>query len=176
MNGLKRILRLLKPREQVLMLLFFLGIGLFWFSSAWQRLSDFRNDRLHLVSEEEIQQLWLNREASIRVGLEEVQLLFNPELAYSAPRLSARVDRLARNLEAPFSAEPVRTREGPAFLTHVQRITFQGASLAQLIQFEESLLEERPYLSLEEVRILPRSSRIEYDATFSVTAIEMFTE
>jgi hypothetical protein len=170
---LRRLVRRLKPREQLLMVLFFSALVLIWLGSAWQRLDVASETLGSLEAEGEINELWLSREASIRFGLEEVKGLINPEMTYSRARLSAEVDRLAREIGVPFTAEAVRTREAQAYVTHIQRINLQGASLAQLITFEETLLRERPYLSLEEVRILPRSSRLQLDATFVVTAIEL---
>lgn len=172
-SDFKRWVKGLRAREQGLMLLFFFTLALLWFFSSWDNLQESLARQTTLRAESSIQALWLDRETRILEGLAEVRSQIVPDRTFNPSALAGRVDQIARQSGSPFSAEPVRTREGQAFLTHTQRLTFQGATLDQLIGFEESLLAERPYLSIEEVRILPRSNRLQLDATFIVTAIEL---
>lgn len=142
-------------REKLLTLVFILVIAALWANSWMSRLSGWNDGRRSSGVELQTQQQWLERRDEYTIGLARALERVDPSKTFEASKLSAEVDSLLRssNLSAKADIDPVRTREGEIFNDHNLRVRLDRISLAQLIEFNEALRQNSPYINIESVRI-----------------------
>ena len=157
MNALKdrsrALYKRMSLREKILSLLFVLVILLLWSNNWLSRLSDLNTQRELTGIELQTQQQWLDRSdlltEKLAVALERV----DPSKTFAAAQLSGKIDNLIRRSGLSADIDPVRTREGEIFNDHNLRVRLGRISIAQLVQINNLLQKETPYINIQSIRI-----------------------
>ncbi|MGZ0657188.1 hypothetical protein ACWPKO_04000 [Coraliomargarita sp. W4R53] len=142
-------------REKLLSLGFILVILFIWSNNWLGRMSEWNTQRELSSIELTTQQEWLNRSDFFSEGLATALERVDPSKTYAAAQLSGRVDNLTRQigLSGQADIDSVRTREGEIFNDHNLRVRLKSISIAQLIQLNNLLKQETPYINIQNVRI-----------------------
>jgi hypothetical protein len=142
-------------REKLLSLGFVIVILFIWTNNWLGRMSEWNAHRKLSTIELATQQEWLDRSDFFSEGLATALERVDPSKTYAAAQLSGRVDNLTRQigLSGQADIDSVRTREGEIFNDHNLRVRLKSISIAQLIQLNNLLKQETPYINLQNVRI-----------------------
>jgi hypothetical protein len=155
LDKIRALYKRMSLREKLLSLLFFVVILLLWTNHWLGRLSEWNAARQLAAVELKTQQQWLDRSDFYAEALNTALERVDPAKTYAAAQLSGRVDNLIRQsgLSTQADIDPVRTREGEIFNDHNLRVRLSRISIAQLIQLNNLLRAETPYINLQSVRI-----------------------
>lgn len=169
-----RMLNKLSMREALLLSMFLWVIVVVWFSAV---VADFRETRTSLSAvrtQEQYQRTWIDQAPSINLRLEESLQRLDPSKTFSDSQLAARLDTIARQSALTYDFTSNRTRSGDIFNIHERRLRIKDATLLQLIEFDQRLRENSPYMGIESVRLTAdRRNPLNLDATFTVSSIEL---
>ena len=175
----KRLFRRMTLREQVLTLLFILVLLFIWTGSIIQQGKTWNLNRRQVQSDLLVQQQWLDRaddyEASYKLALQRV----DPQKTFAGAQLSEKVDSKLRQAGLSSSADidPVKTREGEIFNDHTIRIRLKRISIAQLIQLNQLLRKETPYINTQSVQITKnRNNPEELDIRFVINSFDLIED
>lgn len=176
---IKAIYKRFSLREKLLSLAFILVILFLWANNWLARLSEWNEDRQFAANELEFQRQTLERGPDITKGLQRALERVDPSKTYAAARLSGRVDSLLRSagLSGRADIDSVRTREGEIFNDHNLRVRLNRISIAQLINFNDLLKEDNPYINIQSVRIAAnRRNPEELDVRFQINSFDLKEE
>lgn len=166
-------------REKLLTLIFILVVLLLWTNSWINRLGAWNDARRSSTVELQTQQQWLDRSEQYTEGLARALKRVDPSKTFAAARLSGRVDSLLRasGLSARADIDPVRTREGEIFNDHNLRVRLSRISIAQLIQFNQAIRQDSPYINIESVRVAAnRGNPEQLDVRFEINSFDLKEE
>ncbi|MDQ8193376.1 hypothetical protein QEH59_03000 [Coraliomargarita sp. SDUM461004] len=159
MSALKDKIRLLYKRmslrEKLLSLCFILVFLFIWSNSWLDRTSAWNAQRKLSTVTLATQQEWLDRSDFFSQGLATALERVDPSKTYAAAQLSGRIDNLTRQigLSGQADIDSVRTREGEIFNDHNLRVRLKNISMSQLIQLNNLIKQETPYINIQNVRI-----------------------
>jgi len=176
LNKAKRLFLRMSVREQLLTLLFILVMLFIWAGSLLSRVSSWNDHRQLAQSELQIQQQVLDRSDEFTLGLANALELVDPKKTYAGSQLSGRVDSILRQVGLSNQADinTVDTREGEIFNNHDVTIRLSRISIAQLIQLNQQLSQETPYINLLSVRVTKnRKKPEELDARFKINSFDL---
>lgn len=175
-HKIHQFLRRMTLREKLLSLLFLLVMLILWTGSLLNRTSTWNTNRQHDQATLAIQQHWLEREDHFALKLAQALQRVDPEKTYAATQLSERIDSILRQVALSSAADidPVRTRTGEIFNDHTIHIRLRRISIAQLIQLNQLLSQETPYLNRQSVRITKnRRKPEELDVRFEMNSFDL---
>jgi len=178
-HTIHRTLKRMTFREKALLLLFVLVILFFWSGSLINRYGANSAARTLAHTELTDQAQWIERSDFYADGLARALERVDPSKTYSGPQLSGRIDALLRQsgLAGAADIDPVRTREGEIFNDHDLRIRLNRVTIAQLIQFNQLLIQESPYINLQSLRLKAnRRQREELDVRIEVNSFDLKNE
>ncbi len=175
----KRFFRRMTVREQLLALTFMLVILFLWTGSVLKRGRAWNSNRQQAKSELMVQQQWLDRaddfEASYQLALKRV----DPQKTFESARLSGKIDELLRQsgLSGSADIDPVQTREGEIFNDHTIRVRLKRISIAKLIQLNQLLSKESPYINIQSVQIDKNKNKPEeLDIRFKINSFDLIQD
>lgn len=169
-DKLRALYKRMSLREKLLSLLFFVVILFLWTNHWVGRLSEWNSARQLASVELQTQQQWLERSDFYTEALNTALQRVDPSKTYAAAQLSGRVDTLIRQsgLSTQADIDSVRTREREIFNDHELNVRLNRISIAQLVQLNNLLGAESPYINLQSVRIQknrrnPRQLDVRYE-------------
>ena len=175
----KRLFRRMTVREQLLTLIFILVMLFIWSGSVLKRSKVWDSDRQRAQSNLFVQQQWLERaddyENSYKLALQRV----DPKKTFEGTQLSEKIDTILRKADLSGSADidPVQTREGEIFNDHTIRVRLKRISIAKLIQLNELLRKETPYINIQSVRITKNKNKPEeLDIRFKINSFDLIQD
>ncbi len=166
-------------REKLLTLVFVLVLLALWLNGWLGRLGEWNDQRRLTGVELQTQGQWLARSDEYAQGLARALERVDPSRTFAAAQLSGKVDSLLREsrLSGQADIDPVRTREGEIFNDHNLRVRLNRISIAQLIQFNEALRANSPYINIESVRIAAdRRNPEQLDVRFEINSFDLKDE
>jgi hypothetical protein len=170
----KTLFRRLSVREKALTLLFLAVLAAIWASSLLGRIADWRDERRQVRLDLLEQSQWLAHRDDIAAELARALERVDPARTYSSTQLSGRIDALVREVQLAADIDPVRTREGEIFNDHHLRVRLSRVSLAKLIEFNNLLAQESPYINLERLRISAnKRNPEELDARYEINSFDL---
>lgn len=175
-NKLGTLYKRMSLREKLLSLLFIVVILLLWMNHWMGRLSEWNAARQLAAVELNTQEQWLERADFYTEALNDALERVDPSKTYAANQLSGRVDNLIRQsgLSTQADIDPVRTREGEIFNDHNLRVRLNRISIAQLIQLNNRLREETPYINIQSVRIQKnRRNPEQLDVRYEINSFDL---
>ena len=170
MRGLFHTLSL---RERILVAIFlWLGLAI-WLGSVLEQFRHIKADYRTASSELKDQRTWSDLKDEIQVRLESALELVDSGKTYTSSELVGKVDAFARETNLSFDINSPTSRTTDIFDTHVVRIQFKKAGIEELIQFDELIRNETPYLGLERVRIKANKADPRFlDGLFVISSFE----
>ena len=175
----KRLFRRMTVREQLLILIFTLVMLFIWSGSVLKRSKTWDSDRQRAQSNLFVQQQWLERaddyENSYKLALQRV----DPKKTFEGTQLSEKIDTILRKADLSGSADidPVQTREGEIFNDHTIRVRLKRISISKLIQLNELLRKETPYINIQSVRITKNKNKPEeLDIRFKINSFDLIIQ
>lgn len=179
LQKVRNLFRRMTVREQLLALIFFLVMLFIWTGSILKRTKAWNSDRQQAQSDLIVQQQWLDRaddyEKSYRQALKRV----DPQKTFEGAQLSEKIDAILRQTDLSRSADidPVQTREGEIFNDHTVSVRLKRISIAKLIQLNELLRQETPYINIQSVRITKNKNKPEeLDIRFKINSFDLIIQ
>ena len=165
----------LSQREKVLVTLFLLMALLIWATFTLRGLGRTIQDFRITGTDLQEQAFVLSRQDDINRRMNTALQNLDTEKTYTAAELVGKIDEIARAEEGlAYEIYTPRTESDAEFNLHSLRIRFRDASLAELIDFNEQLKQEEPYVTLENLRInANKSNPAELDALIVVSSFEL---
>ena len=169
----------MSPREQILLLLFFLTMLVLWSANIYKRSCIWNDARQQASTDLLTQQLLIDRESTYREGLEAALQRVDPAKTYSAAQLAGRIDEILRTARLSRSADidPVRSRQGEIFNDHNLRVRLARISIAEIIELNKLLRQETPYINVQKVNLAAnRSKPTQIDARYEINSFELISQ
>ena len=169
-------IRLLSKREKVLVVLLlwtlvFVGLN-YLFNHLQELWGDINAERRVL----ERHSVLLAKKPQIGHRLKTLLDHLDPEKTVSSTDLIAKIDAIARAAKLSPDINTPRTQEGEVFNNHSLRVRFKQASIADLIQFDQALKKESPYINLDSLEIKSsKSDPAQLNAIFLISSFEFKT-
>lgn len=163
-------------REKLLALTFILVMLYLWTSHWLGRLSEWNEQRAFTSNELLLQKQIMERGPEFTEGLRRALERVDPSKTFAATQLSGQIDLLLRNsgLSTQADIDPVRTRGGEIFNDHNLRVQLKRISISQLIQFNNLLKQDSPYINIQSVRIAAnRRNPEELDVRFEINSFDL---
>ena len=178
MNALKDRSRALymrmSLREKILSLFFVLVILFVWSNNWLSRLSEWDAQRKLTGVELQTQQQWLDRSDLITEQLAVALERVDPSKTFAAAQLSGKIDNLIRRSGLSADIDPVQTREGEIFNDHNLRVRLGRISIAQLVQINNLLQRETPYINIQSIRIQKdRRNPSQLDIRYEINSFDL---
>jgi len=171
---LKKLFEAMSVRERAL-LSAFLWICIFVWASIL--LSDFRETRIaHLKTQADLdeQNTLFDNRAAIEGRLRNALNRLDPSKTYGSQQLVGKLDAFARDSSLTVDISNPDTEVSDTVNVHTVRIQARKAELAELIDFDNRIKGESPYLSLERVRLIPNKADPRFiNAQFVVSSFEL---
>ena len=161
-------------REKSLLLCFMSFLMLFWLSGCFKQLKTLSNELKFTNAKIKNNQFWIKNKSVIEENLKKVLSIMDPEKTFSGAAFSGEVENVIRAYDLNYSMTSPRTRQGDIFDAHTLQLHCENASLSKLIQFEESIYQKKPYISLEKIKMhanLFNPDLLEID--FTLKALEL---
>ena len=175
----KRFFRRMTVREQLLALIFLLVLLFIWTSSVLKRGKAWNSDRRQALLDLAVQQQWLDRAAYYEESYQLALKRVDPKKTFENTQLSEKIDALLRQTDLSSSADidPVQTREGEIFNDHTISVRLKRISIAKLIQLNELLRKETPYINIQSVRIIKNKNKPEeLDIRFKINSFDLIQD
>lgn len=173
-NAIKVRIQSFNYREKALLLSFMLFLTLFWLSGCFKQLRHLSQELKFVNAKIKNNQFWIKNKSVIEKNLEKVLSIMDPEKTFSGAAFSGEVENVIRTYDLNYSMTSPRTRQGDIFDVHTLQLHCENANLAKLIQFEESIYQKKPYISLEKIKMhanLFNPDLLEVD--FTLKALEL---
>lgn len=170
----KKFYNSLSLRECTLLTVFIWIILILWASSLLKDsktiFANLRNTNYQLKYQTQI----ISEKDDIKLRLTQALERVEPEKTYSSSQLVEKLDNIARKAGLNFDINSLSTQEGDIFNAHTVRIQFKKSGIVDLIEFDQKIKEESPYLGLERMRIVAnKATPRQLDAQFLVSSFEL---
>lgn len=161
-------------REKFL-LIFILGIlVLFWGSHIVEGYGKLRREVKMVQSQLDFQEQWLEMEVAVKERLGEALKEMDPKATYTRSEFLGKIDTLARNTKAVYDINNPNTKSDDVFDEHSLVIQFRNAPMQELINFDNAVSGEAPYLDIRKVELAPNFRDPNFlRAKFEIVAIEL---
>lgn len=149
----KLFLYKLSLREKGLFLLLISAIILSWAFRVNEqiRLSYAKHNQVRQTLKS--QQLWIQNEPKIDQDLKERLTIFDRKKTYSSIQLVSKIDELARSEKLEPTLYTPISKEATNFNINTLRVNFRSIPLSSIIQFQDKLEKEAPYITLKNLKI-----------------------
>lgn len=174
---LKRLFFRLSFREKLLLALFVFCALLIWGNQVLRGLQETRSDLLLTKATMVDQEFWLEKESEINSRMAAVLAQLQSDRTFTGAQLVGRIDQIARATdELTYEIFSPRTESDAELNLHSLRFRVRRAGMAELLALHARLVQEEPYITLENLRISAnRQNPAQLDATFIVSSPELKT-
>ena len=173
----RKLFHVLSLRERVLLTVFIWIIVLAWFGSAVNSLGTARQNLRQAGVQLDLQEEWFDTRDDIETRLESALQRLDPQKTYSGARLVGLLDNFARETGANFDINAPVTKSGDIFNIHTVRVQFNKTGIAALIEFDQKIKGQSPYLGLERVQVdAQKSDPRLLNAQFIISSFELEEE
>lgn len=176
---IKRAFKRMTVREQLFALIFLLVMLFIWTGSILKRSRAWNTDRQQARSDLRVQQQWLDRTVYFEESYQQALKRVDPKKTFEGARLSEKIDAILRqtNLSRSTDIDPVQTREGEIFNDHTISVRLKRISIAKLIQLNELLSKETPYMNIQSIRITKNKNKpAELDIRFKINSFDLIIQ
>jgi len=171
---MKRLFHRLSDREKIIVLSFIFCLLVFW--SLWWTVrmkkffAEWEQARTDLVFQASILDQGPDLEAQLRYELSKI----DPSKTLDAVHLVGRVDKMAREAQLFYELGSPKSKPGDMLDIYTVVINIKQAPLAQLVNFDNLLAKDFPYLSLSNMRLtaVPNNPNL-LDATLTIVSFEV---
>lgn len=172
---LRRSFFRLSSREKVLVAIFLAALLLIWAGSTLSGLARLARQLDFAGVELKDQRFLLDQQAEVDARLEIALSRLQPDRTFSAAELVGRIDEIARRRAGvAYEIFTPRTEADAEFNLHTLRVRFRKAAIADLLEFNQDLLSEEPYITLDNLRLSSnKSNPAEIEAQFVLTSLEL---
>jgi hypothetical protein len=161
-------------RERTLLTAFLWICIAVWASVIAGNFRETRINHLKTKADLETQDTLFDNRSSIENRLQNALDRLDPSKTYARQQLVGRLDAFARTSNLTVDISNPNTEESDTVNVHTVRIQVRKAGLAELIDFDNQVKSESPYLSLERVRLIPNKSDPRFlNAQFVVSSFEL---
>jgi hypothetical protein len=160
-------------------LIFILVLLFIWTGSVLKEVKAWDSNRRQAQSDLVVQQQWLDRAEDYASRLEQALERVDPKKTFEGAQLSEKIDAILRQAGLSISADidPVQTREGEIFNDHTIRVRLKRISIAKLIQLNELLRKETPYINIQSIRITKNKNKPEeLDIRFKINSFDLIQD
>lgn len=170
----KKFYNILSLRERALLTVFIWIILFVWTGSLFKYSKSVYTNMRNAAYQLKYQAQTISEKEDIKMRLNHALERLEPEKTYSSSQLVEKLDNIARKAGLNFDINSPTTQEGDIFNAHTVRIQFKKSGIADLIEFDQKLKEESPYLGLERMRIMAnKADPRQLDAQFLVSSFEL---
>ncbi len=155
---LKNLFQAMSLRERFLLTVFIWVCLLVWGGSVMGSMKTFRSEFSRTKSELKTQKNLIGERETIEVRLQDQLQRLDPQKTYTSSQLVGKLDSFARNANLRFDTNSPNTKPGDIFNIHTVRIQVRQAGIGDLIEFDNQIKKESPYLGLERVKLTSNKS------------------
>lgn len=170
---IRRLFKRLSLREQVLLsLLVWCGLLILTVFLLGALVSTVRDMRAagELLA---YQKQWYALEPILAEELQETMEKLNPDKTFSGAALAGRIDALARSSRVTPTINTPRARADDKLKLYSMRVNLQKDGLPELLEFDQKIQEEWPYIKIESIRISADSrDREKHDVLYIINSFE----
>lgn len=176
-DQLKALYFRLSSREKLLLSLFILAGLLIWSGSILGGLRATADNLKSTRTDIENQNFILSQESSTNQRMDAVLAQLKSDKTFSSAELVGRIDEIARlGEDLTYEIFSPRTDSDAELNLHSLRFRIRRASLADLLNFQQRLIQEEPYITVESMRITAnRQNPEQLDASYIVSSPELKT-
>lgn len=151
----KSIVTRLSFRERLLLALFSWTCCFIWSVTFIKRVKATSIDLRTVKASIAKNNLWIKNSDAINDGLKELRNFLKPENSYSGTQFAAKVEEFLRQsgLNYSMTSPQIEYRAGDIFNVNTIKVHCDKATLESLIDFDKLLNLEKPYLSLESIKL-----------------------
>ncbi len=116
---------------------------------------------------------WYAMEPILEAELQETMEKLNPEKTFSGSALAGRIDALARSSRVTPTINTPRARADDKLKLYSMRVSLQKDGLPELLEFDDKIQQEWPYIKIESIRISADSrDREKHDVLYIINSFE----
>jgi len=162
-------------RERILLIAFIWVVLFIAFGYCMRWTSHNRSEWSQLTLLLNAQQELFAQRPTVEAQLDEMLLRFNREKTFSASKLNERVDELARSIELVFvNSGFIKTEHGVTVSLHTLTGFIKRKKIGQILEFEELLRAEYPYITLDNLKLTAETGNPEFlTARFVIKSFEL---
>lgn len=155
---LGKFLMRISKRERTMLIMLVVVLLLLWLGQMiedWERV---HNELSTSRKEISLQEVWIRNADGFNQQLQALLQEIDGSKTFDAPALSALIDQLARQGNLTYELSSPVVTDGPLFRQNNVRVILRNISLHQLLQVYRSIMEHKPYLSIEEISMTANRS------------------
>ncbi len=160
-------------REKILALLFLIAMVVIWFSSLSGRVETAMIRNHSLQANKKNQDKWLNERQTIDADYQSSLALLSEVNLPTRNEFAGQIDTMLRKYQFGFRVDPPQTKAGNTISEHTVNVSIEKAKLGPLMDFTTEIKERFPYVSLEQLTLIPdRRNPALINARLRLVAIE----
>jgi hypothetical protein len=161
-------------REKALMAACLLVILFVWANRVFSTYNEQSTMNAALNIQQAKHNFWIENKDDIENKLKDRLVIFDSKKTYTKDSLVGKVDALVRQSASQASLNTPITTVDEKLKMHTLRLTFRDVTLDTLIQFQQSIKKEAPYLSLSELKIVAnKKNPTKLNADLKITSFEL---
>jgi hypothetical protein len=161
-------------REQFVCCLFIWVCVVVWGMTMFRQVMHVHSTKASVHQKLQQQALWLKNADTIKSRLNVLLKSIDMNKTYSQTQLVSHVEQLIKPSQLAYSIDPPGTKKGDVWDMHTLKIHFEQAPIEKLLQIQNALLAEKPYLDIDTIRInSDDQTGATLSATMSLTALQL---
>jgi len=138
-------------RERIMLAVIVWTLAIFWASQLSEKSSVLNDEIKTLQTKKETLQTVIAQAGTVQEMLEKVKAVFDVKKTVSPEGLQLFVESCAKNAGLAYSMSSVVNKGADKFNLHIINLSANGARLNNVVNFERSLREKEPYITLQRV-------------------------
>jgi len=143
----------LSNREKMLLLAFVWFILIVWLTGVLEGLLNTSREWSTVTENLRMLEAEIAQAPEVEAELAEQMAVLDPELTLGGDDLAGRVDNIARRLGVQFILTPLSPDRNQEFDIYKLKIQIRRAKLEDHLAFSDAILQESPYMKIENVRL-----------------------
>ena len=126
-----------------------------------------------------MQDQWYRLEPILEDERQRILQHLNPKNTFSGSSLAGRIDSLARSSRVTPTINTPRTRSDDKLNLHTMRVSLKNDGMAEILDFENKVQSEWPYIKIESVQISRRDGKNnpdKHDVLYIINSFEFNDE
>ncbi len=172
-NRLRALFETLSLREKVLTAGFLWVLTALWLNWLFTGLRG--GIELFSANSEvvEVYEARIEQKPAVDAELAEMRARFDKVRTKDSAELQGHIARLLRTSGLTAKRFPVKTDAGDVFDWHEMALTLENAGMRQVINFQQLVLAESPYINFDRVRIAGDRNEEQLDVVFAINSFEL---
>ncbi len=126
-----------------------------------------------------MQDQWYQLEPVLEADRERILEQLNPKNTFSGASLAGRIDSLARSSKVTPTINTPRTRSDDKLNLHTMRVSLKSDGMPEILDFENKVQSEWPYIKIESVQVSRRDGKNnpdKHDVLYIINSFEFNDE